>query len=205
LPVPCLLSESTPAGSRGRWSRVAILPGDTAGRVHDTVRPRAGGRVALIQPPWAAIMARLRAKPAAHPTGLSGAQGWHRRVRLVPSRRGPRSDTVTVMPPGAGEVVRTTNRRFPLAPGLLGACSEGSPLVPTCAFGLDKAKQASGHRVLSHGRDRGLASERWPSQLPRAEAQAPQARGVHGLHRHVRDPTSSTYAGGAAWPPAGSA
>jgi hypothetical protein len=28
---------------------------------------------------------------------------------------------------------------------------------------------------------------------------------VHGLHRHVRDPTSSTYEGGAAWPPVATA
>ena len=30
-----------------------------------------------------------------------------------------------------------------------------------------------------------LGSWRWLSQLPLGEAQAPQARGVHGLHRHV--------------------
>src|SRR5262249_37721382 len=38
--------------------------------------------------------------------------------------------------------------------------------------------------------DRGLGSGRWPSQLPLGEAQAPQARGVHGLPRHAEYPHS---------------
>ena len=35
----------------------------------------------------------------------------------------------------------------------------------------------------------GRGSWRWLSQLLRGEAQAPEARGVHGLHRHVEYPT----------------
>jgi hypothetical protein len=37
--------------------------------------------------------------------------------------------------------------------------------------------------------DMGLGSWRWLSHPPLGEAQAPQARGVHGLHRHVEYPT----------------
>src|SRR5215467_5660875 len=34
----------------------------------------------------------------------------------------------------------------------------------------------------------GLGSWCWPSQLPLGEAYAPQARGVHGLHRYMEYP-----------------
>ena len=56
-------------------SHAEILPGQTVGKVNDIVSPRSGFRVAHIQPPWAAIMDRLRASPRPIPPALVVKKG----------------------------------------------------------------------------------------------------------------------------------